>query len=239
MNIYVPTRCVSYYVDSILCGLNNTGNQILLGDNIYKERSQIDAVLIDNSPLTNDLVKYIKEKSLPVILINRTNNPPVIDAKYKFSPVPQDGYTLLPSFANTSRYQPALPSEELSSSILLVTTNVEDAELANRTYNKLFDIEGQVKIVGQIHAFSVGFVGLVNNQELMAYGKSAKVVLVEDEIIRNSMLFYSICARPMSDADQPILSGAERDKYVRGKKIQLVTENKIAEIINEKLGNSN
>lgn len=238
MNIYVPTRCVDYYMDSLLCGLTN-GNQIMLGDNIYKERNPIDVILIDNNPLTDDLVKFLSDRAVPVAIINQTTNPPVFPISYRFSPISQDGHEFLPPFANTTRYQPAIPVERYRSDILLVVSNEEEAKLANQVYTEKFQTEKKIKIVGPVFARSPGFVGVVDNASLMAYAKSASVVLVENEIIRNSMLFYSIYALPMGAYKDELLDSKERDKYVRNEKIQLVTEKKIADIINEKLRNIN
>ncbi len=236
MNIYVPTRCIDYYIDAILCSLNPAGHQIMLGDNIVKERNKIDAILINNSKLTDDLEKYLAKNSVKVILINQTDLPPVVETEFKFSPIEQDGYVYLPDFVNVARYQAGMPIEEQKCNLLIVCNNIDETNKIRKIYtDALSRGEHSVKIVGTVFVSSPGFVGMVDNHTLMTYAKSAQTVLVDNKIIRDSMLFYNIYACPLSMADQ-LLTGVEKDRYVRSNKIKLVTEKKIAEIINEKLG---
>lgn len=217
--------------EGIANGLGANGQQIAVFDrNIYRavqEQNPDFIVLSEFVTHNTEVVRFRQQNNIPVIVVNHE--------KIVF---PDNFEMNLPGFANTMKYRPELPSKDLESDIVIGFDGTE-AERVHDLYNKLHK-KYRTKIIG---AFinCPGFVGIGTQQDLVKLSKSAQLTICTNRVMSNSLLFNNILS--VYDEPNPIellnLSKKERDSLVLSKRKELITENKLGQIIIEKLSNLN
>jgi hypothetical protein len=218
-------------LDGVANGFGTNGQQVAGFDrNIHRafqEQNPDFLVLPEPSALIPEIDNFRKKTNPKTIILGRE--------KIRF---PDNFEMNLPGFANTMKYKPELPSKELESDIV-IGFDGNNQEFVHDIYNKLHK-KYRVKIIG---AFinCPGYVGLGAQQDLVKLSKSSKLTICTNRIMSDSLVYNNILS--VYNHPNPIelleLSKKDRDEMVLSQKKNLITENKLGQIIIEKLSNSN
>lgn len=218
-------------LDGVANGFGTNGHQIAGFDrNIYRafqEQSPDFLVLPAPAASISEIDDFRKKNKPRTIIIGRE--------KIQF---PDNFEMNLPSFANTMKYRPELQSKELGSDIV-IGFDGNSPEVVHDLYSKLHR-QYRIKIIG---AFinNPGYVGLGTQQDLVKLSKSSQLTICTNKIMSDSLVYNNILS--VYNHKNPIelldLSKKDRDAMVLSQKKGIITENKLGQIIIEKLSNIN
>lgn len=216
-------------LDGIANGFMTNNHQVVGFDrSIYRafDESNPDCVVFSPATYGNpEIRRFIEERKI--------NHFVVETEKLSFS----NGFVLnLPSFANTIKYKPELPSKELESDISIVFDG-KNGEFVHDIYHR-FHKEYKIKVIGGF-INCPGYIGLGTQQDVVKLAKSSRLTITTNKIVANSLLYNNILA--VYNRPNPIellnLNKSEIDKLVLAEKKQIITENKLGKIILEQFSN--
>ncbi len=218
-------------LDGIANGLSTNGHQVAGFDrNIYRAfQEQVPDFLI---------LSEVSAQNPEIIKFRSQNNPKTIVINFDKIIFPDNFEMNLPSFANTMKYKPELPNKSLESDVLIAFDG-NNAEMVHDLYNKIHK-EHRTKIVGQF-INCPGFIGMGTHQDLVKLAKSARLTVCTNKTMSNSLLYNNILS--VYNRENPLellkLDNKERDALVLSEKRKIITENKLGQVIIEKLSNLN
>lgn len=218
-------------LDGIANGLGTNGHHIAAFDrNIYRafqEQSPDYLVLSEMAAQNPEIINFRSQ-----------NNPKTIVVNFDKIVFPDNFEMNLPSFANTMKYKPELPSKSLESDVVIAFDG-NYPEMVHDLYEKIHR-EYRTKIVGQF-INCPGFIGMGTFQDLVKLAKSARLTVCTNKTMSNSLLYNNILS--VYNVENPLellkLDNKERDLLVLSEKRNIITENKLGQVIIEKLSNSN
>lgn len=213
-------------LDGLANGLSLNNHEVIGFQNSIFRAKEDQApdyfILTSNSMKSNDIISFLMKHRPKHMIVDRG----IIQLF--------DGKMInLPSFANTIKYRPALPSKELESDVLIYFDG-NSPDMVHGWYSRLFR-QYKVKMCGQF-INCPGFVGLCSPDEITKLAKSAKVTLSTNKIVADSLLYNGIPAY-LDIVDFSDIEKLELD--VIQKRRDIITERKLGNIICERLSNPN
>jgi hypothetical protein len=216
-------------LDGMANGLTTNGHHVAGFDrNIYRafqEQNPDFLILTELSASNPEIIKFRDQ-----------NNPKTIVVNFEKIVFPDNFEMNLPSFANTMKYKPELPNKALESDVVIAFDG-NNPEMVHDLYEKIHR-NYRTKIIGQF-INCPGFVGMGSHQDLVKLAKSAKLTISTNRTMSNSLLYNNILS--VHNKENPLellnLTAKERDAFVLAEKRNIITENKLGQVIIEKLSN--
>ncbi len=199
-------------LEAIACGLSKMGHMVHMFDgSIFKVADEMQA-------------EYL-------IVTEQNTTRDIVDYKIKKHTYKWNGER----FGNTVKYQKSVYDDRISTDLLVISSPTIGGFLPI-----LERVNIRVKICGNPIP-SPYFIGMANLNEISRLCASAKVVYVDNLVIRDSLLLNGICA--VSTFNQAtvdfISNNTERENYILAEQKNILTEVEIAGKIDEDTGHFN